>query len=818
VGRFWDTLARLIVRWRFVTWGLALVAVIVAAFGIPRIQFDTQQDTLVSPNSQVFRDNVQFQKLFGGGQLAVIFDGNVLNLLQGENLVRLEQLDQRIKSDPRFLNVTSPDTLLNQAEVQVPAQVQQQAATVAALQKTASDAARAKALAAGKTAAEAQAAGDAAGSAAIQAFIQAHAAEAKQFAAVGALKKSNPKFVQFVLEGPDGKLRPEVTGLVPDLNHSLLIANIRGNMSVNEQNRAASDIKTFVREAGFQGITSTVTGEQLLLTAISNDLRGSIPELSIISLTLMVVIVLTVFRARWRLLHLPVVFLAMAIALGLIGFAHLPLTMASTAGLPILVGLSVDFGIQFHNRYEEEFDEGCTAAEALRRSLRGVGPALFTALVAACLGFAALRYSAVPMLQDFSSVLSVGIAVVFIICLFVLNGVLVHRDRRRQGVAAGGEPPSFIERVLARTYRATVVRPLPILILGALIALGGFVVDHRIATETEPNKFIPANSQVLKDITRLEDLTATANTIDFLVTARDVTSPEVLTWMNNLGQAVAAKDSRVTGTNSLVTLLTAGTSGPPDFSPKAVTATLATTSPDIVGQFVTPAHTAADFSFTIARNVTLLQQQTVIDEITQMASPPPGVTIAPAGMGVIGVAAESQLTSHRLSMTFLALAAVLVLLLAFTRSARLAVIAVLPVGLAIGWTSAAMYVLAVPLNPLTAISGPLVVALGTEFSIILMLRYREELRRGLLPGEAMERAYLRSGRAITASALTVMGAFLALAFNNFPLLSQFGIISVIGVTLSLAGGLLLMPPLLVWADETFAPRLPAEAAEPVEPR
>ena len=114
-----------------------------------------------------------------------------------------------------------------------------------------------------------------------------------------------------------------------------------------------------------------------------------------------------------------------------------------------------------------------------------------------------------------------------------------------------------------------------------------------------------------------------------------------------------------------------------------------------------------------------------------------------------------------------------------------------------------MYVFHVPLNPLTAIAGPLVVALGTEFSILLMLRYREERGRGLEPVMAMESAYLRSGRAITASGLTVMGAFLALGFNSFPLLSQFGIVSVLGVAFSLAGALLVMPPLLVWADQTF---------------
>jgi len=245
-------------------------------------------------------------------------------------------------------------------------------------------------------------------------------------------------------------------------------------------------------------------------------------------------------------------------------------------------------------------------------------------------------------------------------------------------------------------------------------------------------------------------------------------------------------------------------SGAPDTSATAVTSTLKSTPPAILNGFVTPDHQYASIQFTISQDVQLIDQKPIIDEIPGLVTPPTGVTITPAGLGVIGVEAETRLTEHRISMMLLALCAVFLLVLAVTRNLVYAVLTVFPVGMVIGWTSAAMYLFGVPLNPMTAVAGPLVVALGCEFSILLMLRYREERQRGHEPEEAMATAYIRSGRAITASALTVIGAFLALAFNGFPLLSQFGDVAVIGVALSLAGALLLMPPLLVWADETFA--------------
>jgi predicted RND superfamily exporter protein len=104
-------------------------------------------------------------------------------------------------------------------------------------------------------------------------------------------------------------------------------------------------------------------------------------------------------------------------------------------------------------------------------------------------------------------------------------------------------------------------------------------------------------------------------------------------------------------------------------------------------------------------------------------------------------------------------------------------------------------------SPLTSISGPLIIAMGTEFSVLLMARYFEERATGLEPREAMSKASLRIGRAIMASGLTVMGGFAVLAFTNFPLLDNFGKVTALNIGISLISTLVLLPPLLVWADE-----------------
>jgi uncharacterized protein len=797
----WHALARFIGRWRIAIVVAVLVLAGLAVPGLMRLEFDTRQDTLVSADSQLFKDNVRYQAEFGGGELVVLFTGDPLALLQGENLKRLEAVERELAKSDRFVRTVSPLTILKAAELEVAKGTEQGQADALAAQARASKDAREKALAEGKTAEEAAGLGQAAAFRALAEFIKNATAANPEFKDVGALNRSNPKFVKAVLYGATASPRPEVTGVIPDAGHALLITNIRGNMSVNEQDAAAAEMSRIIAAAGFESVTTSITGETVLLKSIADSLEKSIPQLAIVALILMVVVVLTVFRARWRLLHLPVVFLALIIAFGLIGFLDLPLTLASTAGLPILLGLAVDFGIQFHSRYEEEFEALREPLPSMRRALRQIGPALLVAMVAACLGFAALRYSTVPMIQDFSIVLGAGLVVVFVICLFLLNGLLFHRDRR----ATGGQPapmaPARIDRLLARVNRATISRPLPILAVALALAAAGFAVENRIEAHTEPEQFIPAGSQVLEDLAVVEDVTGTSNSLSFLITAKDVSAPAVVAWMAQLAQERQAADPRIIGVESLASLLQqAAQGGQPDNSAAAIDAAVKGTPADIRAGFISEDRTKASITFLIQKDVKLIDQKPIIDAISASA-PPDGVDIAPAGLGVLGVEAETGLTGRRTEMTAIAILASLVLLLLVTRSLAHTVLTLVPVVLVTGWTSAAMFAFGIPLNPLTAIAAPLVVALGTEFSVLLMLRYREERARGLDPASAMAFAYERSGRAIVASALTVTGAFVALAFNGFPLLSDFGIVAVIGVVASLLGAMLLMPPLLVWVDQ-----------------
>src|SRR5205823_3284344 len=91
---------------------------------------------------------------------------------------------------------------------------------------------------------------------------------------------------------------------------------------------------------------------------------GSIAVLLIGALAVMAVMLLIVFRRSLRLLPLAIALAACGITFGVVALFGGTLTMASIAVLPILIGLAVDYAIQFQSRVAEARRSGHRRAAA----------------------------------------------------------------------------------------------------------------------------------------------------------------------------------------------------------------------------------------------------------------------------------------------------------------------------------------------------------------------------------------------------------------------------------------------------------------------
>ncbi len=90
----------------------------------------------------------------------------------------------------------------------------------------------------------------------------------------------------------------------------------------------------------------------------------------------------------------------------------------------------------------------------------------------------------------------------------------------------------------------------------------------------------------------------------------------------------------------------------------------------------------------------------------------------------------------------------------------------------------------------------LVLGAGTDYGLFLILRLREELRRGLEPSAAVVEAVDKVGESITFSGGTVIAALLCLLLASFGVYRGLGPGLAIGVALMLLAALTLLPALL----------------------
>jgi len=105
---------------------------------------------------------------------------------------------------------------------------------------------------------------------------------------------------------------------------------------------------------------------------------------------------------------------------------------------------------------------------------------------------------------------------------------------------------------------------------------------------------------------------------------------------------------------------------------------------------------------------------------------------------------------------------------------------------------------------------------GTDYALLLISRYREELRREGDARVALATALAETWEAIAASGLTVTLAVLALLFANYGDYTSFAPVLGLGVFVTLIAGLTLMPALLaLLGRRAFWPRRPklGEATE-----
>jgi putative drug exporter of the RND superfamily len=186
---------------------------------------------------------------------------------------------------------------------------------------------------------------------------------------------------------------------------------------------------------------------------------------------------------------------------------------------------------------------------------------------------------------------------------------------------------------------------------------------------------------------------------------------------------------------------------------------------------------------------------------TTAARGDPGIQVHIAGPAASAADEVKIFKGIDSTLLYATLAVVIGLLLLTYRSPVLWILPIASAGVALSAAEAVIYLLTkhgLTVNGQTAgILIVLVLGASTDYALLLVARYREELRRHEDRHQAMAIALRRAGPAIIASAATVIAGMLCLLAADSADISGLGPVAAIGIAVGLLAMITLLPALLV---------------------
>ncbi|MFI5004370.1 MAG: MMPL family transporter [Solirubrobacterales bacterium] len=897
-----------------------LVVVLAVALGLGgaalalRLHPSAATDTFVGRSSAGYRDTQRFYRAFGEEPVDVMVQGSLQQLLLSSDIDRLVGLEGCLSGKVPAAGlaregglhgpcgqlgrlgtvkvVIGPGTFVDEAAEQIDQQLSAQGNQAEAQARQYERAVRRAALAQGASAAEARKLGEEASKITLERYAQELELLGAEYGLSAPPSLNDPSFVDRLVFDSAAKLpgtpKQRFAYLFPGREAALVSVRMRAGLSESQRAQTIALVRRALAMPQWRlqhGERYLLTGEPVIVSELTGSITHSVELLLLAVLLAMAATLSLVFRGRPRLLPLGIAVLAAALAFGALAAVGASLTVAQVAVLPVLIGLAVDYGIQFQSRVQEAREAGEQDMRIAIQRAAAVGGPTIAAAAAGAGALLVLTLSPVPTVRGFGLLLIVGIALAVLSALVAGSAVLALAAAGRGGdshrrdpsvvsgaqgatdrSSAGGRRASVKRSVaasaarvgvlLARSWRGAqellrdnpltrfvsraalvyaVRNPGRVIGVGLALAALGWGLDTQTRVETDLTKLVPQGMASLRNLDALERASGVGGEIDLMVSGRNLATPAVIEWMGSYQDAVLKRfgytstrgcgKARLCPAFSLPTLFQGGLAGSPTVAGSTGSATAPTghagkgsksaklTRAQVSGllgaipsyfsqNVITADRRVATLAFGI-RLMPLDEQQRVIEAMRASLHPPRGVSARLVGLPVLAAQSGAQVASPwRRTLTLLAglAAAALVLLIAFRGDRRRALTPLLPVLLATGWSGLLVFAIRVPLNPMSVMLSALVIAISTEFSVLLSERHRQEQIAGRTMLEALGLAYRRTGAAVVASGVTAIVGFGVLILSDINMIRDFGVVTLIDLSVSLVGVLVALPAALLLAE------------------
>jgi RND superfamily putative drug exporter len=617
-----------------------------------------------------------------------------------------------------------------------------------------------------------------------------------------------------------------VTTSAQSVSENKQVQLIQVAMSGSPQDMAALDAVEPLREAladelGGTALKAGVTGDAAISYDTNEKFLRAEQVVGIATIGLIIVLMLLMFRSPIAAL-LPVVTVAlvMMIAQSVIGLAGKTFGFEIGQEVPILLtvvlyGIGTDYILFLLFRYRERLRKGDDSKAAVVMSVHKVGEAIASAAGAVIVAFSALALSSFASFRTMGPSLAIAVACMLIAALTLIPAVVTLIGPRVfwPSKSHRKEPKGSLFKAVGGFVAA---RPVAVAI-GAVVLLGSMAAG---AVNLR---------QSYESIGSPEPGTSAADWFDEMRTGfpAGVSAPTTV-YVKSTSQtpldttalaAYTAKLGRVDGVGQ-VQPLGADEQGDP------------------VNWALTEDRTVAQVNLLLDDNPFSAEAMDAVEHQvrdTAHASAPPNTEVQVGGLTSAFVDVQT-VTTRDLQLIFpVAGVLILLILMALLRAVVAPIYLMLAVALGyaatlgattwafqtIGGEPGLMFILPIFVYLF-------VVAIGTDYNILMIARLREEAQLGLEPQPAADMAVEHAGPSVASAGVILAGTFCALMFSGVTMLTQLGFAVAVGIMFAaFVMAMLLVPSLTAligqrawWPGHADAPKPGADrdvAAEELEP-
>jgi hypothetical protein len=338
--------------------------------------------------------------------------------------------------------------------------------------------------------------------------------------------------------------------------------------------------------------------------------------------------------------------------------------------------------------------------------------------------------------------------------------------------------------------------PIPVLLVAGLIALIGFQIDPTIPVSSDENAFVPSDMPAKINMDKVTRIIGATSTADLLVQGSRVTDRDTVIWIKEFQDYELAHHTEMTGATSIVTYILQYNGGVMPETQAELNTVLAKIPEDTRKSVLSdPMCGIIRFS---TGDISMDQENSLKEQVIKdiaFLEPPVGISVEPAGNFELMTSLLGAMSESKDTMTVLGFIFVGIFLILVYRHLH-AVSPMIPIIFVVGWNAVMMYIIGLTYNPLTATLGSMTIGVAAEYTILVMERYAEEEERLHDPIAAIQESVQKIGSAITVSGLATFFGFSALCLATFPIISNFGISTLIAVAFSLIGAIFIMPAVL----------------------